>query len=94
MISKTTRLILVTALLICVTRTIATAAFTTLSGTVTDINGLGIGGVVVSFSDSCTGVQAGTTGNITSSTGTFRATVNGGIYDVEFSPPAGTLYTA
>ena len=94
MISKTTRLIIVTALLIFVTRTIATAAFTTLSGTVTDINGLGIGGVVVSFSDSCTGVQAGTTGNVTSSTGTFQATINGGVYDVEFSPPAGTLYTA
>ncbi len=70
------------------------AAFVTLSGTVTDQNGVGIFGVQINFADSCTGVTAGATGNVTSATGTFRATVSAGIYDLEFVPPVGSVFTA
>jgi len=70
------------------------AGFVTLSGKVTDQNGVGILAVHISFIDSCTGQATGAVGNDTSSTGTFTATVVSGIYDVEFSPPAGSLFTA
>jgi hypothetical protein len=72
----------------------AHAAFVNLTGTVKDQNGGGIFGVVVNFVDSCTGVTAAAAGNTTSVTGSFTATVNSGIYDVEFSPPPGSLFTA
>ncbi len=72
----------------------AHAAFVVLTGTVQDQSGVGIAGVQIDFVDSCTAVLAGATGNITSATGTFSATVNSGIYDLEIRPPAGTLYAA
>ena len=72
----------------------AHAAFVVLTGTVQDQSGVGIAGVRIDFVDSCTAVLAGATGNITSATGTFSATVNSGIYDLEIRPPAGTLYAA
>src|SRR5262245_47399867 len=70
------------------------AAFVTLSGTVTDSNNVGIFGVTINLVDSCTGQAVGTSGNVTSSTGTFTLTTLAGIYDVEFSPAVGTLITA
>ena len=72
----------------------AAAALVTLTGKVTDLNSAGIFNVTVNFVDSCTGVTAPATGNVTSTTGDFRATVNAGVYDLEFSPPAGSLYEA
>ncbi len=72
----------------------AHAAFAILSGTVEDQNGVPLPGITVNFVDSCTGVTAGATGNITSATGTFSATVIAGIYEVDFSPPVGSLYAA
>src|SRR5437867_1597778 len=69
-------------------------AFVTLSGKVTNVSGVGISGVQITFVDSCTGITAGAAGNVTSTTGTFTATVNPGIYDLEFIPPVGTLFTA
>src|SRR5262249_40487945 len=72
----------------------ATAALVTLTGKVTDPNGLGVFGVTVNFVDSCTGVTAGAINNVTSSTGSFQAAVNPGIYDLEFSPPSGSLFAA
>ena len=72
----------------------ASAALVTLTGKVTDQNGGGIFGVTINFVDSCTGVTAGAINNVTSSTGSFQATVNAGIYDLEISPPAGNLFTA
>ncbi len=70
------------------------AALVNLTGKVTDQGGAGIFNVTVNFVDSCTGVTAPAVGNVTSSTGDFRATVNPGTYDLEFSPPAGSLYYA
>ncbi len=70
------------------------AAFVTLSGKVTDQNGDGIFGVQINFVDACTGVTAGSTGNITSTAGTFTATTLAGIYDLEFVPPSGSLFIA
>jgi hypothetical protein len=70
------------------------AALVTLTGKVTDQNGTGIFNVTVGLVDSCTGATAPATGNVTSSTGDFRATLNAGVYDLEFSPPAGSLYYA
>src|SRR5712692_9040713 len=72
----------------------AQAALVTLTGTVTDQKGAGIFGVQVNFVDSCTGLTAGAINNVTSSTGSFQAAVNARIYDVEFSPPVGSLFTA
>src|SRR5256712_3289052 len=72
----------------------ASAALVTLTGKVTDQNGAGIFNVTISFVDSCTGVTAGAINNVTSSTGSFQAAVNAGIYDLEFSPPSGSLFTA
>src|SRR6266571_406594 len=72
----------------------ASAALVTLTGKVTDQNGGGIFNVTINFVDSCTGVTAGAINNVTSSTGSFQATVNAGIYDLEMSPPAGSLFTA
>src|SRR3989442_11734933 len=72
----------------------ASAALVTLTGKVTDQNGAGIFNVTISFVDSCTGVTAGAINNVTSSTGSFQAAVNAGIYDLEMSPPAGSLFTA
>ncbi len=72
----------------------ASAALVTLTGKVTDQNGAGVFGVTINFVDSCTGVTAGAINNVTSSTGSFQATVNAGIYDLEISPPAGSLFTA
>lgn len=72
----------------------AAAALVTLTGKVTDQNGVGIFNITINFVDACTGVTASTTGNVTSSTGDFRATVNSGVYDLEFSPPAGSLFYA
>jgi len=72
----------------------AAAALVTLTGRVTDQNGVGIFGVTINFVDSCTGVTAGAINNVTSSTGSFQAAVNAGIYDLEMSPPAGSLFTA
>ncbi len=72
----------------------AEAALVTLTGSVTDTNGVGIAGVRIDFVDSCTGVTALASGNVTSSIGSFRAVVNSGIYDIEFAPPVGTLYAA
>src|SRR6266566_1821504 len=72
----------------------AAAALVTLTGKVTDQNGVGIFGVTINFVDSCTGATAGSINNVTSSTGSFQATVNAGIYDLEISPPAGSLFTA
>jgi hypothetical protein len=70
------------------------AALTTLTGKVTDLGGAGIFNVTINFVDACTGAIAPATGNVTSSTGDFRATVYAGVYDLEFSPPAGSLYQA
>jgi hypothetical protein len=72
----------------------ASAALATLTGKVTDLSGAGIFNVTINFVDACTGVTSPATGNVTSSTGDFRATVNAGVYDLEFSPPAGSLYHA
>jgi len=72
----------------------ASAALATLTGKVTDPAGAGIFNVTINFVDACTGVTSPATGNVTSSTGDFRATVNAGVYDLEFSPPAGSLYQA
>ncbi len=72
----------------------ASAALATLTGKVTDPAGAGIFNVTINFVDACTGVTSPATGNVTSSTGDFRATVNAGVYDLEFSPPAGSLYHA
>jgi len=72
----------------------ASAALVTLTGKVTDANGVGIAGVTVNFVDSCTGVTAGAINNVTSSVGSFQATVNAGIYDLELSPPAGSVFAA
>src|SRR2546425_9311212 len=72
----------------------AAAALVTLTGKVTDQNGVGVFGVTINFVDSCTGVTAGAINNVTSSTGSFQATVNAGVYDLEISPPAGSLFTA
>ncbi len=70
------------------------AAFVLLTGTVEDQNGIGISGVQINFVDTCTAVLVGSTGNITSATGTFSATVNAGTYDLELHPPIGTLHAA
>lgn len=72
----------------------ASAALATLTGKVTDLSGAGIFNVTINFVDACTGVTSPATGNVTSSTGDFRATVNAGVYDLEFIPPAGSLYHA
>lgn len=72
----------------------ASAALATLTGKVTDPGGAGIFNVTISFVDACTGVTAPATGNVTSTTGDFRATLNTGVYDLEFSPPSGSLYRA
>src|SRR5437899_1573293 len=72
----------------------ASAALVTLAGKVTDQNGVGIFNVTINFVDSCTAVTAGAINNVTSSTGSFQAAVNAGIYDLEISPPAGSLFTA
>ena len=72
----------------------ASAALVTLTGKVTDQNGVGIFGVTINFVDSCTGITAGAINNVTSSTGSFQATVNAGIYDLEVSPPTGNVFTA
>jgi len=72
----------------------AHAAFVNLTGTIKDQNGAGIPGVQINFVDSCTDILAGATGNITSATGTFSATVIAGIYDLDFHPPVGSLYAA
>ena len=72
----------------------ASAALVTLTGKVTDQNGGGIFNVTINFVDSCTGVVAGAINNVTSSTGSFQAGVNAGIYDLEISPPSGSLFAA
>ncbi len=72
----------------------AQAALVTLTGQVTDVNGIGIFGVQINFVDSCTGVTAGALNNTTSTTGQFQATVTAGVYDLEFFPPSGSLFTA
>ncbi|HEU4402542.1 MAG TPA: hypothetical protein VFT43_10600, partial [Candidatus Polarisedimenticolia bacterium] len=77
----------------------ASAAVVSLTGKVTDCtptcqNGAGIFGVQIGFVESCTGQPAGAINNITSSTGAFQTTVAAGIYDVEFTPPLGSPYTA
>src|SRR5437867_278889 len=72
----------------------ANAALVTLTGKVTDQAGAGLFNVTINFVDACTGATSPAIGNVTSSTGDFRATVNAGTYDVEFSPPAGSLYYA
>ena len=70
----------------------AAAALVTLTGKVTDLNSAGIFNVTVGFVDSCTGVTAPATGNVTSIAGDFRATVNAGVYDLEFSPQIGRAH--
>src|SRR6266581_5856121 len=72
----------------------ASAALVTLTGKVTDPNGVGVFDVTINFVDSCTGVVAGAINNVTSSTGSFQAAVNAGIYDLEISPPAGSVFAA
>ena len=72
----------------------AAAALVTLTGKVTDAGGAGIFNVTIGFVDACSGATAPAAGNVTSTTGDFRATVNAGVYDLEFSPPAGSLYHA
>src|SRR6266481_4273687 len=72
----------------------ASAALVTLTGKVTDQNGGGIFNVTINFVDSCTGVVAGAINNVTSSTGSFQAGVNAGIYDLEIAPPSGSLFAA
>ncbi len=69
-------------------------AFVTLSGTVTDSNNVGIFGVTIDLVDSCTAQSVGVSGNVTSSAGTFTLTTFPGIYDVEFRPAAGSVFTA
>ncbi len=85
---------LVPTLLVGLFSTSSYAMFVVLTGTVEDQNGVGIAGVQINFVDSCTAVLAGSTGNVTSATGTFSATVNAGTYDLEFHPPVGSLYAA
>ncbi len=94
MIPRALRLLAAASVLALLSTAPAGAVLVTLTGSVTDPNGGGIFGVQIGFVDSCTGVTAAATGNITSSTGAFRATVNSGIYDVEFTPPAGSLFVA
>ena len=72
----------------------ASAALVTLTGKVTDQNGGGIFNVTINFVDSCTGVVAGAINNVTSSTGSFQAGVNAGIYDLEITPTSGSLFAA
>ena len=92
--SRLIRLITMAPLVAILAPSYASAALVTLTGKVTDAGGVGISGVQVNFVDSCTGVTAGASGNTTSVTGSFSAVVNAGTYDLEFSPPAGTLFIA
>lgn len=88
------RSLMLTALTLLLPTVPAHAAFAVLTGTVQDPNGAGIAGVNIVFSDSCTGQLAGATGNVTSATGTFSATVIAGTYDLQFQPPLGSLSAA
>ncbi|PYS97444.1 MAG: hypothetical protein DMF50_00620, partial [Acidobacteria bacterium] len=92
--SRLIRLITIAPLVALLAPSYTSAALVTLTGRVTDIGGTGISGVQINFVDSCTGVTAGASGNVTSVTGSFTAVVNAGTYDLEFFPPAGTLFTA
>src|SRR5258706_3959632 len=72
----------------------ASAALVTLTGKVTDPNGVGVFSVTINFVDSCTGVVAGAINNVTSTTGSFQAGVNAGIYELEITPPSGGVVAA
>src|SRR2546425_1541809 len=72
----------------------AAAALVTLTGKVTDQNGVGIFGVTINFVDSCTGVTAGAINNVTSSTRSFQAAVKPGVFHLEIRPTAGGAFSA